>query len=243
MSHVKVVTLHEVGDVSIVYKTKRDISVETPLDKRDDESLGWGYWDRIWPSEVALSECLIHQFFPTKMAGVKVLEIGCGTRLAGVVAAQPGAFTMFSDMVPITLEAVRETCQLNPISNFVTCTLDWSEKIESKEHYDVVLGSEVFYDEGILADISHVLEQVLVPGEKGMFCDPNRLGLDTIELGFQRKNPSQLASAKRNRRRKDGVSLRTNPQRPDDVLTEPLPLWRSRSFAHSLRSRFSPIRP
>ena len=187
MSRVQVVTLPKIGEVSIVCKTKRDISVETPLDKRDDESLGWGYWNRIWPSEVALSECLIHQFFPTKMAGAKVLEIGCGTGLAGVVAAQLGAFTMFSDMVPITLEAVKETCQLNHISNFDTCTLDWSEKIESKEQYDVVLGSEVFYDEAILADVSHVLEQVLAPGGKGIFCDPNRLGLDTIELGFQEK--------------------------------------------------------
>ena len=187
MSRVQVVTLPKIGEVSIVCKTKRDISVETPLDKRDDESLGWGYWNRIWPSEVALSECLIHQFFPTKMAGAKVLEIGCGTGLAGVVAAQLGAFTMFSDMVPITLEAVKETCQLNHISNFDTCTLDWSEKIESKEHYDVVLGSEVFYDEEILANISHVLEQVLASEGKGMFCDPNRLGLDTIELGFQEK--------------------------------------------------------
>jgi predicted nicotinamide N-methyase len=163
---VQVVTLPKIGEVSIVCKTKRDISVETPLDKRDDESLGWGYWNRIWPSEVALSECLIHQFFPTKMAGAKVLEIGCGTGLAGVVAAQLGAFTMFSDMVPITLKAVKETCQLNHISNFDTCTLDWSEKIESKEHYDVVLGSEVFYDEEILANISHVLEQVLASEER-----------------------------------------------------------------------------
>ena len=187
MSRVQVVTLPKIGEVAIVCKTKRDISVETPLDKRDDESLGWGYWNRIWPSEVALSECLIHQFFPTKMAGAKVLEIGCGTGLAGVVAAQLGAFTMFSDMVPITLEAVKETCQLNHISKFDTCTLDWSEKIESKEQYDVVLGSEVFYDEAILADVSHVLEQVLAPRGKGMFCDPNRLGLDTIELGFQEK--------------------------------------------------------
>ena len=187
MSRVQVVTLPKIGEVSIVCKTKRDISVETPLDKRDDESLGWGYWNRIWPSEVALSECLIHRFFPSKMAGAKVLEIGCGTGLAGVVAAQLGAFTMFSDMVPITLEAVKETCQLNHISNFDTCTLDWSEKIESKEQYDVVLGSEVFYDEAILADVSHVLEQVLAPRGKGMFCDPNRLGLDTIELGFQEK--------------------------------------------------------
>jgi len=187
VSRVQVVTLPQIGDISIVCKTKRDISIETPLDKRDDESLGWGYWDRIWPSEVALSEYLIHQFFPTKLTGTTVLEIGCGTGLAGVVAAQLGAFTMFSDMVPLTLEAVKETCHLNHISNFDTRTLDWSEKIESKERYDLVLGSEVFYEEGILADISHVLKQMLAPGGKGMFCDPNRLGLDTIELGFQEK--------------------------------------------------------
>jgi len=187
VSHVKVVTLPQIGDVPIVCKTKRDISSETPLDARDDESLGWGYWDRIWPSEVALSKYLIHQFFPTKLQGVKVLEIGCGTGLAGVVAAQLGAFTMFSDMVPVTLEAVKESCRLNHISNFDTCTLNWSEKIESKERYDLVLGSEVFYDEGILTNISQVLEQVLTPGGKGMFCDPNRLGLDTIECGFKEK--------------------------------------------------------
>ena len=161
--------------------------METPLDKRDDESLGWGYWDRIWPSSVALSEYLIHQFLPSKLTGVKVLEIGCGTGLPGVVAAHLGAFTMFSDMVPITLEAVKETCHLNHISNFDTCTLDWAEKITSRKRYDLVMGCEVFYDEAILADISLVLEQVLAPGGKGIFCDPNRLGLDTIELGFQEK--------------------------------------------------------
>ena len=187
MSRVQVINFPKIGDVSIVCKTKRDISGETPLDKRDDESLGWGYWDRIWPSSVAFSEHLIHQFSPSKLAGTKVLEIGCGTGVPGVVAAHLGAFTMFSDMVPVTLEAVKETCRLNHLSNFDTCTLDWSEKIQSKERYDVVLGCEVFYDEAILADISYVLEQVLTPGGKGIFCDPNRLGLDTIELAFQEK--------------------------------------------------------
>lgn len=188
MSHVKVVTLPKIGVVPIVCKTKRDISSETPLDARDNESLGWGYWDRIWPSEVALSECLIHQFFPTKLQGVTVLEIGCGTGLAGVVAARLGAFTMFSDMVPITLEATKESCRLNHISNFDTCLLNWTEKIELKKFfYDLVIGSEVFYDEEILAGISHILGQVLTLKGKAMFCDPNRLGLDTVQNGFKEK--------------------------------------------------------
>ena len=187
MSRVQVINLPQIGEVSIVCKTKRDISVETPLDKRDDESLGWGYWNRIWPSSVAFSEYLINQFFPERLKGTKVLEIGCGTGLPGVIAAQLGAFTMFSDMVPVTLEAVKETCRLNHISQFDTCTLDWSQSNQSKERYDFVIGCEVFYDEETLADISNVLEQVLAPGGKGIFCDPNRLGLDTIELAFQEK--------------------------------------------------------
>ncbi|MCA9467230.1 MAG: hypothetical protein KC643_17540, partial [Nitrospira sp.] len=67
MSHVKVVTLPKMGSVSVVCKTKRDLSPATPLDKRDDEALGWLYWDRIWPSSVALSEWLIQQFFPDEL--------------------------------------------------------------------------------------------------------------------------------------------------------------------------------
>ncbi len=155
-----------------------------PLDKRDDESLGWGYWDRIWPSSVAFSEYLIRQYFPNKLKGYKVLEIGCGTGVPGMVAAQMGASTMFSDLVPVTLEGVKETCRLNHITNFDTCTLDWSEKVECKEHYDVVLGSEVFYDDAILPDIAQFLKLVLAQGGKGIFCDPNRLGFDALEHAF-----------------------------------------------------------
>lgn len=188
MSHIKKVTLPKIGPVSVVCKTKRDISDETPSDKRDNESLGWLYWDRIWPSSVALSEWLIQEFFPAKLTGKKILEIGCGTGLAGVVAARLGGFTRFSDLVPITLNAVTETCRLNHISNFEVGKLDWFEKIESNEpQFDMILGSEIFYDVKILAGIAHILEKMLAPGGTGIFCDPNRLGLDTVKRAFQRK--------------------------------------------------------
>ena len=185
MSHTKTITLPQFGDIPIVIKTKRDISDETPLDKRDDESLGWGYWDRIWPSEVALSEYLIERFFPQELKGKNVLEIGCGVGLAGVVAAKLGATTTFSDMVPVTLEGVKETCQLNQITRFDTCTLDWFAPSNLKNTYDMVIGSEVFFDDKNMPGISHVLQQALNSEGQGIFCDPNRLGLSSIECHFK----------------------------------------------------------
>ncbi|GJL53405.1 MAG: hypothetical protein NPIRA02_05370 [Nitrospirales bacterium] len=185
MSHTKTIPLSQLGDIPVVIKTKRDISDETPLDKRDDESLGWGYWDRIWPSEVGLSEFLITKFFPHTLQGHRILEIGCGVGLAGIVAAQLGASMTFSDMVPVTLEGIKETCQLNNITDFDTCTLDWFDPINLGNRYDIVLGSEVFYDEKNLPEISHVLQSALKPGGRGIFCDPNRLGLGTIKFHFQ----------------------------------------------------------
>ena len=185
MSHIKVVPLPQLGPISVVCKTKRDISHAIPWDKRDDESLGWFYWDRVWPSSVALAEWLIQQYFPNKLAGVKVLEIGCGTGLVGLVAAKLGAFTTFSDLVPITLEAVKETCDLNGIRNFDTCTLDWRAKIDRPGQFDMVVGSEIFYDNKIVTHIAHVLARMLAPHGMGLFCDPNRLGLDTIKAVFE----------------------------------------------------------
>ncbi|WP_447969094.1 class I SAM-dependent methyltransferase [Nitrospira sp. M1] len=185
MSHTKTIALSQLGDIPVVIKTKRDIADETPLDKRDDESLGWGYWDRIWPSEVALSEFLIKNFFPHKLQGQTVLEIGCGVGVAGIVAAQLGASTTFSDMVPVTLEGIKESCQLNNITDFDTYTLDWFAPINLGNLFDIVLGSEVFYDEKNLPEISTVLRSALKSGGQGIFCDPNRLGLGTIEFYFQ----------------------------------------------------------
>ncbi len=185
MSHTKIITLPQLGDVPIVIKTKRDISDETPLDKRDDESLGWAYWNRLWPSELALSKFLIQEYFPEKLTGKDVLEIGCGVGLAGVVAAQLGAFTTFSDMVPIALEGVKETCQLNQIQQFDTCTLDWHSSFHPSQQYDLVIGSEIFYDTKNLPGIVNVLNTTMKPGGQAFFCDPNRLGLSTIEYHFQ----------------------------------------------------------
>ena len=82
------------------------------LDSGDDEALRWEYWERIWPSPAPVKEYLIHQFLPSKLAETIVLDLGCGIGLVGVVVAQFGVFTMFSDMFPLNSHFKRSlSCQ------------------------------------------------------------------------------------------------------------------------------------
>ena len=216
MSRHKTISLPHLGDIQIVIKTRRDIGDETPLEKRDDESLGWAYWDRLWPSELALSEFLIKEYFPEKLTGKNILEIGCGVGLAGVVAARLGAFTTFSDMVPVTLEGVKETCRLNHIQQFDTCTLDWFSSISDTKNYDIVIGSEVFYDTKNLPGIFNVLHSVLKLDGQAFFLrsqstwpEYDRISLPRTVRHVCEKFSAGRGAEETNRWRENRVSIQT----------------------------------
>ena len=163
---------------------KRDLKSHPQFKSRNDEANEWFYWNRIWASEVALSEYLIHEFFPHNLKGKTILELGCGCGLAGMVSAKLGGTPTFSDKVPMVMESVQEGCRQNGIANYRTWVLDWTNVQGKVDQYDIVLGSEVFYDTAFMANISHLLERVLAPGGIGLFCDPNRLGVDVLEDYF-----------------------------------------------------------
>ncbi len=150
----------------------------------DAESNEWFYWNHVWASEVALSEFLIQEFYPDALKHKKILELGCGTGLAGIVCGKLGGVPTFSDKVPMVMDSICEACRLNGISSFHACILDWADSRNVHDQYDIVLGSEIFYDRAFLDDICALLEQVLSPDGTGFFCDPDRLGLEAVESCF-----------------------------------------------------------
>ena len=187
MAKIATVEFPSLGSIQLVIQSKRDIREYEKETSVDAESNEWFYWNRIWASEVGLSEFLIREFSPDALKGKTILELGCGTGLAGLVCGKLGGVPTFSDKVPMVMESVHEACRLNKLSKYQTLVLDWAHCQGIEHGYDMVLGSEVFYDNIFLKDICRLLDQVLTPGGTGLFCDPNRLGFEAVETCFGTK--------------------------------------------------------
>ena len=184
MSRVQSVMLPHIGNIQLLIKSKREIRAHPAYAQMESESNEWLYWNRVWHSEVALSEWLIQEFYPNKLRGKTILELGCGTGLAGIVCARLGGVPTFSDIVPMVMDTVNEACQLNGIADYQTLILDWSHPEAKPGAYDMVLGSEIFYDVSFLDDLHELLKRALVANGRGVFCDPNRLGFDSLQECF-----------------------------------------------------------
>jgi len=184
MSKIETVVLSHVGSIQLVIQSKRDIGSYEKSVGLDAEANEWFYWNRVWASEVALSEFLIQEFFPNSLNDKTVLELGCGTGLAGMVCGKLGGVPTFSDKVPMVMDSIQEACRLNAIPKYHTCVLDWAQSHEIRSRYDLVLGSEIFYDGDFLEDICRLLVQIMPAGGVGLFCDPDRLGVEAVESCF-----------------------------------------------------------
>ncbi|XP_078676468.1 protein-lysine methyltransferase METTL21E-like [Branchiostoma floridae x Branchiostoma belcheri] len=132
---------------------------------------------RVWPSAVDLCHFLQKGEFP--MQDKKVLELGAGIGLVGIVASLLGADVTLTDLPNIVgnmEENVRantkEGCKYPPKVR----PLVWGRNLHKikgpKEgvHYDYVIGTDVIYIEEVFHDLSVTLRH---------FCDPRT----TVLLG------------------------------------------------------------
>ena len=101
-----------------------------------------------------------------------------------MVCAKLGGIPTFSDKILMAMETIKETCNLNGISTYHKEVLDWSIPHDFAKCFDLVLGSEIFYDSSFLGDICQLLRGLLNEGGTGLFCDPGRLGIAALEACF-----------------------------------------------------------
>jgi predicted nicotinamide N-methyase len=100
-----------IGGVGLVLE--RPAAPEELLDEHrfaDDEFLP--YWAELWPSGLALAECVA----ALDLADVDVLELGCGLGLPSLVAAACGASVLATDWAPEAVELVRANARRNRLS-------------------------------------------------------------------------------------------------------------------------------
>ena len=143
---------------------------------REDESRFLGgeqprlpYGIVLWPAAIALA----HEIAARPMAGLRVLELGAGTGLPGIVAASLGARVVQTDKQELGLFVCKKNAERNGITTIEHRAADWTTWTDA-DRYDVILGSDILYADDMHPHLRAIFETHLAAGGRILLSDPFR---------------------------------------------------------------------
>lgn len=129
------------------------------------------YFGILWPAAEGLSIYLNDH--PEIVKNKSVLELGCGLGYPSLVATHLGGKVLATDYHP----DVEEYFNRNLRHSNLTCDykrLNWREGTEDVGLFDVVMGSDVLYENKHAREVAQGLIRFLKPQGKILLSDPGR---------------------------------------------------------------------
>lgn len=139
-----------------------------PVTFAEDERLP--YWAELWPSAVALADYAAHHL---DVAGRRVLELGCGLGLVGVMAALQGARVLCTDYEAEALAFARHNARRNACQHMRFRLVDW-RRPSLRRRYEYILASDVIYEARNFGPLVALLQRFLARGGRAVFAEPGR---------------------------------------------------------------------
>lgn len=100
------------------------------------------YWASLWPASVSLARYLAGSALV--QPGMRVLEIGCGLGVAGIVAARRGASVTLTDYSNEAVAAARRNAALNNV-DVAASTYNWRDEPDAAWRPELLIGADVLY--------------------------------------------------------------------------------------------------
>lgn len=125
----------------------------------------------LWPAAIALAH-EVATLAPS-VAGARVLELGAGTGLPGIVAASLGAEVVQTDRQELALHVCKQNAERNGVTRIAHRAADWTAW-DDAQSYDVILGADVLYASTLHPALRAIFETNLAPGGKVLLSDPFR---------------------------------------------------------------------
>lgn len=123
----------------------------------------------LWPAAIALA----HDLAGRSLAGTRVLELGAGTGLPGIVAASLGARVRQTDRQELVLHLSRMNAQRNGVTTIAHTLADWTAWTDA-DRYDLIIGSDILYAKELHPHVRRIFEENLAPGGRVLIADPYR---------------------------------------------------------------------
>jgi predicted nicotinamide N-methyase len=182
------------------------------LDGRQDRV---PYGVALWPAAIALAHDIIAR--ADHVRGARLLELGAGTGLPGIVAASLGGRVTQTDRHELALSVCRRNGARNGVTGIEYRSVDWSAWNDAAS-YDWIMGSDILYAESMHPHLRRILESNLAPGGRVLLSDPFRPRslqlLEELEASGWRVEMSTWSVGEEGVPRRIGVFELTAPPRP-----------------------------
>lgn len=136
---------------------------------RGENTMRRPYGIVVWPSAIALA----HELASRDVTGKRILELGAGTGLPGIVAASLGARVVQTDRQELVLHVCKQNAQRNAVTTIDHRLCDWTAW-DDLEPYDLIIGADILYAEALHPDLRKIFETNLAPSGTLLLSDPFR---------------------------------------------------------------------
>jgi len=129
------------------------------------------YGVALWPAAIALAHEIAAR--RAEFGGKRVLELGSGTGLPGIVAASLGAWVVQTDRDELALSMCKRNGAKNGARMIEYRLADWADWHDTGR-YDFILGSDILYRETLHPKLREIFAANLAPGGRILLADPFR---------------------------------------------------------------------
>lgn len=146
---------------------------------RADPDKQMPHWTNIWPSGVALADAVLER--DTEVAGMRVLELGCGLGVTATAVVASGGRLIVSDYSMLSLRHCRYNALINAGRSPRLLRFNWRDpnwprllQVEASHRFPLILAADVLYEGRDVRPLLDLIERLLAPGGALWLAEPGR---------------------------------------------------------------------